>query len=131
VEHQRRHEASDADLATYEEEAAATVVEAKDDESLDWSDDELDAEEQAAQQKTLLESLKKVEDDAQACGEDNEERWRRTVDLSIEADRLFSAEHRERLREDWERQRAAYEGEAIQRTIEGAVRYKCSNVASL
>jgi hypothetical protein len=84
----------------------------KNDESLDWSDDGSDAEEQAAQKKAILESfesLKKVEDDAHAREEDNEERWRCIVDLSIEADCRFSAKHSERLREDRERQRTVYE----------------------
>jgi hypothetical protein len=93
-------------------EATPAVAELKDDESLDWSDDGPYVEEQAAQQKAVLESfesLKKVEDNAHAREEDSEERWRRAVDLSIEADRRFSAEHRERLREDREGRRTTYE----------------------
>ncbi|KAK1667980.1 hypothetical protein QYE76_056139 [Lolium multiflorum] len=54
-------------------------------------------------------AFKKVEDDARAREEDNEERWCCAVNLSIEADHRFSAEHRQRLREDRERRRAAYE----------------------
>jgi hypothetical protein len=71
------------------------------------TEDGPDAEEHAAQQKASLESfesLKKVEDDTRA-----RERWRRAVDLSIKADRRFSAEQRQCLREDRERRRAAYE----------------------
>jgi hypothetical protein len=117
VEHQQQRvelEPMATDLAAWEEEAAA--VDAEDDEALDWSNDGPDAEEQAAQQKAILESfesLKKVEDDARAREEDNEERCHRAVDLSIEADRRFTAEHRQRLREDRERWRAAYDGAGL------------------
>jgi hypothetical protein len=48
------------------------------------------------QHKAILESfetLKKVEDKARARVVDNEERWCRAVDFSIEADRRFSTEH--------------------------------------
>jgi hypothetical protein len=44
--------------------------------------------------------MKLNKDDTHACEEDNEERWHRAVDLSIEADHRFSTKHRKRLRED-------------------------------
>jgi uncharacterized FlaG/YvyC family protein len=55
------------------------VAEEKNDEPLDWSHDESDAEEQAAQQKAILQSfksLKKVEDDTHAREEDIKKWWR-------------------------------------------------------
>jgi Asp-tRNA(Asn)/Glu-tRNA(Gln) amidotransferase C subunit len=106
---------------------------AKDDESLDWSDDGLDAEEQVAQQKAILEffeSLKKVEDNAHA-------RDARRITRSDGATPSTSPSRRTaasppsigndyvRTRRDSVRRTRSWDSD-VQRTARRLVGYKCS-----
>jgi hypothetical protein len=67
--------------------AGAEVEEEEDeDDNIDWSDDGPDPEEQAAQERAIVEffeSQKKLQDDARALEEDNDARIRRSVELSL------------------------------------------------
>jgi hypothetical protein len=82
LEQQLREVATD--LVALEAEAAA--AEAEDEDDIDWSDDGPDPKEKVVQQRAIVESFesqKKLQDDVHVREEDNDERWRCAVDLSI------------------------------------------------